>query len=91
MPDEFRLPPDWVIEFLSPDQSPNRVIGTILDCLESGCQLGWLIDPCDRSILVLHSNTPPQLLSDNDPLPVVQDIPLTITVTTVFSWLILST
>jgi Uma2 family endonuclease len=65
VPDDFFLPPDWVIEILSPEQSSNRVIGNILYCLKYGCQLGWLIDPGDRSILVFRPNQQPQLLRDD--------------------------
>jgi Uma2 family endonuclease len=33
---KFEIPPDWVIEILSPDQSPNRVIRKITLCLKQG-------------------------------------------------------
>lgn len=52
VPDDFLLVPDWTIEILSPQQSSNRVIAKILYCLQHGCNLGWLIDPSDRSVLV---------------------------------------
>lgn len=87
VPDDFLLPPDWTIEILSPAQSSNRVIGNILYCIEHGCQIGWLIDPSDRSILVFRPNQPPQLLKDNETLPVLPKISLKITVTMIFSWL----
>lgn len=87
VPDDFLLPPDWTIEILSPDQSSNKVIGNILYCLDHGCQLGWLIDPSDRSILIFHPNKPPQLLKGNDSPTVLPDIPLEITVETIFGWL----
>ena len=87
VPDDFLLSPDWTIEILSPDQSSNRVIGNILYCIEHGCQIGWLIDPSDRSILVFRPNQPPQLLKDNETLPVLPEILLKITVVMIFSWL----
>ncbi|MBW4519443.1 MAG: Uma2 family endonuclease [Scytolyngbya sp. HA4215-MV1] len=87
VPDDFFLPPDWVIEILSPEQSSNRVIGNILYCLEDGCQLGWLIDPSDRSILIFHPNQQPKLLKDDDVLAVLPDVSLTITVAVVFNFL----
>lgn len=87
VPDDFLCSPDWTIEILSPEQSSNRVIGNILYCLEYECQLGWLIDPSDRSILVLQPDQSPQLLKDNDTLNLLPEIPLTITVATIFSWL----
>ena len=87
VPDDFLLSPDWTIEILSPDKSSNRVIGNILYCIEHGCQIGWLIDPSDRSILVFRPNQPPQLLKDNETLPVLPEILLKITVVMIFSWL----
>ena len=87
VPDDFLLSPDWTIEILSPDQSSNRVIGNILYCIEHGCKIGWLIDPSDRSILVFRPNQPPQLLKDNETLPVLPEILLKITVVMIFSWL----
>ena len=87
VPDDFLLPPDWTIEILSPDQSSNRVIGNILYCIEHGCQMGWLIDPSDRSILIFRPNQAPQLLKDKDILAVLPDISLNITVSLIFSWL----
>jgi Uma2 family endonuclease len=56
-------------------------------CLQHGCQLGWLIDPADRSILVLRSNQQPELLRDSDRLSVLEDIDLNLTVDLIFSWL----
>jgi Uma2 family endonuclease len=48
----FPTHPDWTIEILSPDQSLTKVTGNILHCLKNGCQMGWLVDPSDRSVLV---------------------------------------
>jgi Uma2 family endonuclease len=48
----FSIAPDWTIEILSPDQSQNKVIKNILHCLQYGTQMGWLIDPSDRSVFV---------------------------------------
>ena len=84
---DFLLCPDWVIEILSPEQRANRVTGNLLYCLQHGCQLGWLIDPEDRSILVFFSNQQPVLLQESDVLPVLEDIDLELEVTQVFSWL----
>ena len=87
IPNDFLLSPDWTIEILSPEQRANRVTGNILYCLQHGCQLGWLIDPEDRSILVFFPNRQPVLLHESDRLPVLENIDLELEVTTVFSWL----
>jgi Uma2 family endonuclease len=87
VPDDFKIPPDWTIEILSPDQNPNKVIGNILYCLEYGSKLGWFIDPNDQSILVFLQGKQPILLQGNQLLPVLESIQLELTATEVFSWL----
>lgn len=86
-PNDFLLCPDWTIEILSPEQSSNKVIGNILYCLQHGCQLGWLIDPGDRSILVFSANQQPELLQGSDRLLSLQEIDLNLSVEQIFSWL----
>ncbi|MCC5898813.1 MAG: Uma2 family endonuclease [Phormidium sp. BM_Day4_Bin.17] len=87
VPDRFDLPPSWVIEILSPDQRPNKVIGNLLHCLEYGSQLGWFVDPDDASILVFLPDSRPILRQHQDPLPMLEAIPLSLTVAEVFGWL----
>ncbi|HEY9664733.1 MAG TPA: Uma2 family endonuclease [Allocoleopsis sp.] len=68
----FELAPDWTIEILSPEQSQNRVTRNILHCLNHGCQIGWLIDPEDESVLVYPAQQPPEFFdrpTDLLPLP----------------------
>jgi Uma2 family endonuclease len=85
----FPLCPDWVIEILSPEQRPTRVTSNILHCLKYGCQIGWLIDPEDASILVYPVGQQPESLEHNlDILPVPNfAIDLTLTVGDIFGWL----
>ena len=79
--------PAWLIEILSPDQSQTKVTGNILHCLRHGSQLGWLIDPSDRSVLVYQRDRLPDLLAGADVLPVLSGINLTLCVDEVFAWL----
>jgi len=85
----FPICPDWTIEILSPDQSPTKVTGNILHCLKHGCQMGWLIDPEERSLLIYPSGQQPEFLQEADEsLPVpsfVADLQLTIG--DIFGWL----
>jgi len=67
----FDIPPDWVIEILSPDQSPNQVLKKIIFCLEQGTKLAWFIDPQDQSVMIFQPNQAPQIKSGNDILPVL--------------------
>ena len=85
--DNFPQAPDWSIEILSPDQSTNRVIDNLLHCLNHGAQLGWLVDPGDRSVLVL---TPPKAIAicrGDQQLQMLEGFDLQLTAQDVFSWL----
>jgi len=84
---DFLLYPDWTIEILSPAQSSNRLTGNILYCLSYGCQLGWLVDIEDHSILIFRPNQQPELLQADEQLPGLLGIELELTVAQVFSWL----
>ena len=86
-PNDFLRSPDWVIEILSPNQSSNQVTGKILDCLDHGCQLGWLLEPQDRSALVFCPDQVPQLQRGQARLPVLEGLALVLTVDQIFSWL----
>lgn len=85
--DDVLIAPDWTIEILSPDQSPNQVTGNILHCLHHGCQLGWLLDPNDRSVLMFQPKQQPELRYGSDNLLVLDSINLVLTVDQVFDWL----
>ncbi|MEM9448728.1 MAG: Uma2 family endonuclease [Cyanobacteria bacterium P01_E01_bin.6] len=79
--------PDWVIEILSPDQRPNRVIDNIVYCLKAGCQLGWLIDPEDRTVTIYQPETLPIFCEGMDALTVLDEISLSITAGQLFDLL----
>lgn len=84
--DEVLIAPDWTIEILSPQQSSNRVTGNILHCLKYGCQLGWLLDPDDRSVIIFQPDQQPQLFY-NDRLITLPEIELNLSVEQIFDWL----
>lgn len=85
--DSVFFAPDWTIEILSPNQKPTRVIDNILFCLDNGTQLGWLIDPDERIIMAFEANKPLKIYRDDQVLPVINNIKLELTVSTIFSWL----
>jgi Uma2 family endonuclease len=58
------LAPNWAIAILSPDQSPIRVIKNILHCLEYGAEMGWLIDPKEKTVLVYLPNQQVKILDN---------------------------
>jgi Uma2 family endonuclease len=85
--DDVYIAPDWVIEILSPNQSSNRVTANIAHCLKFGCQMGWLIDPKDRSILMMMPDRVPELYQEYDLLVLLEKINLSLTANDIFDWL----
>ena len=85
--DDILLVQDWTIEILSPEQSANRVTANILHCLKHGSQLGWFLDPSDRSILILQPNQEPELSRGSDRPTVLEGIDLQLTAEDIFGWL----
>ncbi len=83
----FESHPDWTIEILSPDQNTTKVISNILHCLNSGTQLGWLIDPQERSVFAFLPEQQPLELTGDEQLPVPAFLELELTVAQVFGWL----
>ena len=85
----FKIAPDWTIEILSPEQSHTRVTKNILHCLNSGTQLGWLIDPGEQSVLVYYPKQQPAFFEDtNDDLPIPKFAEsFQLTVGELFGWL----
>jgi len=88
----FPLAPDWTIEILSPDQNQTKVTKNILHCLKYGTQMGWLIDPAERTVLVYRPGQEIEVWENSDlslPLPAFasQAAELGLSVKTLFSWL----
>lgn len=87
--DQVSRPPDWIIEILSPDQSATPLIEKIIFCLHQGTELGWLIDPHAKSILVFDQGLP-KVFSINDMTPLIILSGLDhwqIATSTIFAWL----
>lgn len=89
----FSISPDWVIEILSPEQSPMRVIGNILHCLKHGTEMGWLLFPKERSLLIFQRDRQPiEINSEINSaqkllVPNFLETELSLTVDQVFGWL----
>jgi Uma2 family endonuclease len=85
---KFEIPPDWIIEIISPEQSASKVIRKITFCIKNRTKLGYFIDADDESITVFKPNQLPEVKESLDILPlldVLQDWQLT--VEDVFNWL----
>ena len=81
--------PDWVIEILSPDQSTTKVIKNILHCLDNGTEVGWLIDPAEKMILVYQPDRQVQVVDILEAELIVPEFARSIKLTAgdVFNWL----
>lgn len=85
----FDAQPDWTIEILSPGQSQTKVINNILHCLDAGCQMGWLLDPAEKNVLVYPAGQQPiSLQKADDRLPAPSFMPeMQLTLGELFGWL----
>ncbi len=85
----FSIPPDWTIEILSPEQSTNKVLKNINHCLNYGTEMGWLIDPADRSVCVIGRDRTFQIIDRPDSILTVPTFATSIqlTVDRLFSWI----
>jgi Uma2 family endonuclease len=83
------IAPDWTIEILSPEQSTTRVLKNINHCLAHGTQMGWLIDPNDRSIFICMPDRNLQIIDEPTtilPVPAFATA-IELTVEQIFSWI----
>ncbi|WP_295615757.1 Uma2 family endonuclease [Chamaesiphon sp. GL140_3_metabinner_50] len=85
----FNIPPDWTIEILSSDQSTIKVLKNINHCLAYGTQMGWLIDPKERSVFVMGIDRTFQIIDEpKTVLPVPEFAKeIQLTVERIFSWI----
>ena len=86
---EAPIAPDWIIEILSPDQSPLRVMNKISSSITNGSELGWLISPAQDFIMVYEGDRFPEKMSGKDVLPVLDVLNWQVTVDNVFNLLFL--
>jgi Uma2 family endonuclease len=71
-PDERRgflpLCPDFAIELMSRSDSWVQTQAKMVEYMESGCRLGWLLDPKDKRAAIYRIGKPPELLAAPDSL-----------------------
>ena len=79
--------PEWIIYILFPDQSQIKVTRKILHSLRHGTQMGWLIDPDERVVLVYRPERLPDELAGDALLPWIEGVNLRLTVEQMFGWL----
>ena len=85
----FPLAPSWTIEILS--QRHTQVTKKILRCLQYDTQMGWLIDPDDKSVVVYKPKQESEVCDEPEtalPMPAFMD-KLAFTVKDLFDLLLL--
>ena len=87
--DIVEVAPDLTVEILSPQQSSVKVIKKISHCLVHGTEVGWLIDPAERTVLVFRPAGAVEILDGSEnvlPMPTVLS-EFELTVGALFGWL----
>src|SRR5437879_6747474 len=56
--------PDFVIEVRSPDDRIGALREKMEEYIANGVQLGWLIDPMERTVTIYSSGQPPRVLEN---------------------------
>ncbi len=86
----FAAAPDWTIEILSPEQSQTKVTKNILHCLQHGTQMGWLIDPDEKTVFVYRPKQETAVFDDPNTVLLGPSLAsqLQLTVQDLFDWLL---
>jgi Uma2 family endonuclease len=62
----LHLCPDFVVELKSDSDRPGKLKQKMLEYMDNGAQLGWLIDPAKRSVTIYRPNSEPETRSNID-------------------------
>lgn len=62
------IPPELVIEIISPEQSFSNLNEKAVDYLNAGVDRVWIIDSKVKKVTVFYPDSPPQTKSNNDSL-----------------------
>jgi len=62
------IPPELVIEIISPEQSFSNLSEKAVDYLNAGVDRVWIIDSKVKKVTIFYPNLPPQTKSKNDNL-----------------------
>ena len=58
------LCPDFVVELRPPEDPLSTLQDKMLEYMDNGAQLGWLIDPIDRCVYIYHPRQPVERLEN---------------------------
>jgi Uma2 family endonuclease len=56
------LCPDFVLELRSPSDELAPLVAKMVEYLENGTRLGWLIDPANRGVIIYRPGAEPEIL-----------------------------
>jgi Uma2 family endonuclease len=62
------VPPRLAVEVLSPNDRADRILRKIMDYLNNGVEMVWLVDPEKRTITVYRPDQGPRLLEETEEL-----------------------
>lgn len=66
-PEKFApLAPDLAVEIVSPSNTVSEIQAKVLDYLDAGTRLVWVVDPCSRSVTVYRSREEIRLLTEEE-------------------------
>lgn len=86
--DDVFDPPDLAVEIVSPEQSVVHLVEKLAFCIENGVQLGWLIDPGKKKVMVFRPEQLPEELAPDGVLQDPEVLPgFRLTVAEMFGWL----
>lgn len=71
----FQGAPDLAVEVISPSNTFEEIHNTLVEYFENGCQLAWVINPDEQSVLVYRQPQPDRLLKMGDRLDGEEVIP----------------
>lgn len=82
----LRVPPDLVVEVLSPFDRSVEVLAKVVMWLEAGVALLWLVDPGAETVTVYRPGDPPRLLTREQTLDGEDILPgFTLAVSAIFA------
>jgi Uma2 family endonuclease len=83
---DFREPPDIVVEIVSPEQSVTRLVRGCLWYVSNGVAIALLVDPADETVLAFRPNQPTLAWHGSDRIDLSEVLPdLQLTVEELFA------
>jgi Uma2 family endonuclease len=85
------IAPSWTIEILSPNQTHTRIIKNFLHSFDYGTEMGWLVDPYEKTVFVYIPKQETAVFDEPEALlpvlPLISELKLTIK--DLFDWLMI--